>query len=94
MQNDPLKHCEGLKLQICKNLYMYVLFIYIYFFQYAAVRTLGGTGALRIALDFLHGQLGCETAYVSNPTWGKLWCRVESAFSTGLYKKHLGSSTE
>ena len=87
MQNDALKHCEGLKLQICKNLY-------IYFFQYAAVRTLGGTGALRIALDFLHGQLGCETAYVSNPTWGKLWCRVESAFSTALYKKHFGSSTE
>lgn len=35
-----------------------------------AVQALGGTGALRIGLDFLHSRLGYDTVYVSKPTWG------------------------
>jgi len=34
------------------------------------VQALGGTGALRIAFDFLKTRLGLETLYVSTPTWG------------------------
>ncbi|WAR21148.1 AATC-like protein [Mya arenaria] len=34
------------------------------------VQALGGTGALRIAADFLKKQMKYDTVYVSNPTWG------------------------
>ncbi|XP_064600448.1 aspartate aminotransferase, cytoplasmic-like [Liolophura sinensis] len=34
------------------------------------VQSLGGTGALRIAADFLFKHLKMETVYVSAPTWG------------------------
>ncbi|XP_017836762.1 aspartate aminotransferase, cytoplasmic [Drosophila busckii] len=33
------------------------------------VQTISGTGALRVAADFLHQQLGRNTVYYSNPTW-------------------------
>ena len=35
-----------------------------------SVQAIGGTGALRVGLDFLHSRLGCDTVYVSKPTWG------------------------
>ena len=38
--------------------------------QVDSVQALGGTGALRVGLDFLHSRLGCDTVYVSTPTWG------------------------
>jgi len=34
------------------------------------VQAIGGTGALRIGMDFLHSRLGFNNIYVSNPTWG------------------------
>jgi aspartate aminotransferase len=36
----------------------------------ASVQALGGTGALRVAMDFGRKQLGLENLYVSTPTWG------------------------
>ncbi|KAH8399521.1 hypothetical protein KR222_005122 [Zaprionus bogoriensis] len=33
------------------------------------VQTISGTGALRVAADFLHQQLKRNTVYYSNPTW-------------------------
>lgn len=38
----------------------------------AAIQALSGTGALRVAVEFLrtHVQLGGNEAWVSNPTWG------------------------
>lgn len=30
----------------------------------------GGTGALKIGLEFLRRNLNVDTLYVSNPTWG------------------------
>lgn len=33
------------------------------------VQTISGTGALRLAADFLFQQLKCHTVYYSNPTW-------------------------
>ena len=38
--------------------------------QVDSVQALGGTGALRVGLDFLRSRLGCDTVYVSTPTWG------------------------
>jgi len=35
----------------------------------ATVQTLGGSGALKVAGDFLRFHLGPRTVYVSNPTW-------------------------
>ena len=35
------------------------------------MQSVGGTGALRIGLDFLKKNLGMDTVYVSTPTWGK-----------------------
>jgi len=42
----------------------------------AGIQTLGGTGAIRVAADFLKQQLGYDTVYVSKPTWGKYLCTV------------------
>ena len=39
--------------------------------QCDSVQAIGGTGALRIGMDFLRSRLGFETIYVSSPTWGK-----------------------
>lgn len=36
-------------------------------------QTLSGTGALRMGAEFLINVLGCNTIYLSNPTWGKLY---------------------
>lgn len=38
--------------------------------RFGAVQCLGGTGALRIGLEFLHTCLKLNTVYVSDPTWG------------------------
>jgi len=38
--------------------------------RYGTVQGLGGTGALRVGLGFLHTLLGLNTVYVSDPTWG------------------------
>jgi len=38
--------------------------------RYGAVQSLGGTGALRNGLGFLHSNIGLNTVYVSDPTWG------------------------
>ncbi|KAJ8317378.1 hypothetical protein KUTeg_005282 [Tegillarca granosa] len=35
-----------------------------------SIQTCGGTGAIRVAADFLKQQLGFNTVYVSKPTWG------------------------
>ncbi|KAI0242141.1 Aspartate aminotransferase, cytoplasmic [Lamellibrachia satsuma] len=35
-----------------------------------SVQAIGGTGALRIGMDFLRSRLGFENIYVSTPTWG------------------------
>jgi len=35
-----------------------------------AIQAIGGTGAVRIGLDLFISQLGCDTLYVSKPTWG------------------------
>ena len=40
-------------------------------FQVAGIQVPGGTGALKLAALFLHHQIGCNTVYVSKPTWGK-----------------------
>ena len=42
----------------------------IVFFQVDSVQALGGTGALRVGMDFLRSRLCCDTVYVSSPTWG------------------------
>jgi len=34
------------------------------------IQAIGGTGALRIGMDFLKSTLGCSVVYVSKPTWG------------------------
>lgn len=36
----------------------------------AALQTLGGTGALRVAADLLHALMPSARVYVSRPTWG------------------------
>ncbi|XP_060074794.1 aspartate aminotransferase, cytoplasmic-like, partial [Ylistrum balloti] len=33
-------------------------------------QALGGTGALKLAAEFMHRHLGVDVVYVSNPTWG------------------------
>lgn len=38
--------------------------------QVGGVQALGGTGAIRLAADFTKKHLGCDTVYVSKPTWG------------------------
>jgi aspartate aminotransferase len=35
-----------------------------------SIQAIGGTGALRIGMDFLKSTLGCDVVYVSKPTWG------------------------
>ena len=35
------------------------------------IQAIGGTGAIRIGLDFLKKNLKCDRVYVSDPTWGK-----------------------
>lgn len=35
----------------------------------ATVQTLGGSGALKVAADFLRSHLGARDVYVSSPTW-------------------------
>jgi len=40
--------------------------------QAGGVQAIGGTGALRIGMDFLHSRLGFNNIYVSNPTWGEI----------------------
>ena len=44
--------------------------ILLFNLQADAVQSLGGTGSLRIGLDFLNSRLNFDTVYVSNPTWG------------------------
>ncbi|EDV55816.2 probable aspartate aminotransferase, cytoplasmic [Drosophila erecta] len=47
------------------------------------VQTISGTGALRIAADFLHTQLNRNVVYYSNPTWEnhhKIFC--DAGFTT------------
>jgi len=39
--------------------------------QVCGIQALGGTGALRLAADFLRTQMKYDTVYVSKPTWGK-----------------------
>jgi len=39
--------------------------------QVDGIQAIGGTGAVRIGMDFLLSQLDCETIYVSIPTWCK-----------------------
>jgi aspartate/tyrosine/aromatic aminotransferase len=40
-------------------------------FQIGGVQALGGTGGIRLCADFTKKFLGCDTVYVSKPTWGK-----------------------
>ena len=49
--------------------------------QVDAIQSLGGTGALRIGLDFLKSRLGLDVVYVSNPTWGNDTILISGFFS-------------
>lgn len=42
------------------------------FLQVEGIQVQGGTGGIRLALDFLKKNLKSDVAYVSKPTWGKL----------------------
>ena len=45
---------------------------YSIFNQADGIQAIGGTGAVRIGMDFLRSKMGYDTIYVSNPTWGML----------------------
>jgi len=46
------------------------------------VQACGGTGALRVCAEFLgEKNLGYDTVYVSNPTWGRI---LSLHFGTGF----------
>ena len=36
----------------------------------ATIQSLGGTGALKVGMDFMHHILGCTVSATSKPTWG------------------------
>lgn len=36
----------------------------------ATIQSLGGTGALKVGMDFMHHILGCTASATSKPTWG------------------------
>jgi len=45
----------------------------------ATVQTLGGSGALKLAADFIHHYLSRRDIWVSDPTWANHWAIFEGA---------------
>lgn len=45
----------------------------------ATVQTLGGSGALKLAADFIHHYLSRREIWVSDPTWANHWAIFEGA---------------
>ena len=39
-------------------------------YTYTLLQCLSGTGSLRIGAEFLKRIMGCDTVYISAPTWG------------------------
>lgn len=55
----------------------------------ASVQTLGGSGALKEAADFLHAMLGATRVVVSDPSWANhqaIW--EQAGYEVGQYRYH------
>ena len=61
----------------------------------ATVQTLGGTGALKVGMDFLHHVCGETRGVSSKPTWGNHFALLEQAgYEVGSYRYYDAANND